>query len=139
MPPWRGSRSRQLSSRPSSARFEASSGNLRRLALTAAAFAALIALLLWQQRGFDGEDAVLTLLLLGPPAIVFFFAQGVAEIASLPDRVRRMPGEGQERLGELTRVAGQARDTRLGTRRSSSGGCAGRSARSAAWPGSRCR
>ena len=86
---------------------------VRRLAFVGVAAAALVALLLWQHAGFDGEDAVLTLLLLGPPAILFFFAQGVAEIASLPDRVRRMPGEGQEGLGELTRVAGRARDTRL--------------------------
>ena len=86
---------------------------VRRLAFVGIAAAALVALLLWQHEGFDTEDGVLTLLLLGPPAVLFFFAQGVAEIASLPDRMRRMPGEGQERLGELTRVAGQARDTRL--------------------------
>lgn len=86
---------------------------VRRLALVGVAAAGLIALLLWEHEGFDGEDAVLTLLMLGPPAVLLFFAQGLGQLASLPDRLRRMPGEGQERLGELTRVAGQARDTRL--------------------------
>lgn len=86
---------------------------VRRLALAGAAAVALIALLLWRHEGFDAEDAVLTLLLLAPPAILFFFAQGVAELASLPDRLRRMPGEGGERLAELTRIAGRARGTRL--------------------------
>jgi hypothetical protein len=86
---------------------------VRRLALVGVAAVALIALLLWQHAGFDGEDAVLTMLMLGPPAILLFFAQSVAGLAALPDRLRRMPGEGQERLGELTRVAGRARTTRL--------------------------
>lgn len=86
---------------------------VRRLALVGAAAVALIAALLWSDDGFDGEDAVLTLLLLAPPAILFFFAQGLGELAALPERLRRMPGEGGERLAELTRVAGRARETRL--------------------------
>ena len=82
---------------------------LRRLALTAAAFAALIALLLWNSGGFDGADAVLTLLLLTPPAIVFFFTRGVLELVSLPGRLQRVPGESQEQIAELGRIAGDAR------------------------------
>ena len=48
---------------------------LRRLALAAAAVALLIALLLRRDGGFDGADAVLTLLLLTPSAIVLFPAR----------------------------------------------------------------
>ena len=82
---------------------------LRRLALAAAAVALLIALLLRRDGGFDGADAVLTLLLLTPPAIVLFFTRGVLELVSLPGRLQRVPGEGQERIAELTRIAGDSR------------------------------
>ena len=53
-----------------------------------------------------------SLLLLAPPAFLLFFAQGVAELVALPERLRRLPGEGQERVAELTRLAGRARTTR---------------------------
>ena len=82
---------------------------LRRLALAAAAVALLIALLLRRDGGFDGADAVLTLLLLTPPAIVFFFTRGVLELVSLPGRLQRVPGESQQQIAELTRIAGDAR------------------------------
>lgn len=82
---------------------------LRRLAVAAAAFAALIALLLWHSGGFDGADGVLTLLLLTPSAIVFFFTRGVLELVSLPARLQRVPGESQEQIAELARIAGDAR------------------------------
>ena len=82
---------------------------LRRLALAAAAVALLIALLLRRDGGFDGADAVLTLLLLTPSAIVLFFTRGVLELVSMPGRLRRVPGEGQERIAELTRIAGDTR------------------------------
>lgn len=84
---------------------------LRRLAFAAVAGVAAIALLL--ARGeFSTEDAVITLLLLAPPAILLFFAQGLREVLALPERLRKVPGEGQERLAELTRIAGEARTTR---------------------------
>ena len=82
---------------------------LRRLALAAAAVALLIALLLRRDGGFDGADAVLTILLLTPPAIVLFFTRGVLELVSLPGRLQRVPGESQEQIAELTRIAGDAR------------------------------
>jgi hypothetical protein len=85
---------------------------LRRLALAAVGGTAAIALLL-RRDGFDEADLVFTLLLLAPPAVVLFFARGILELVSLPDRLRRMPGEGQERVTELTRVAGDARKARL--------------------------
>lgn len=85
---------------------------VRRLAIAAAVAVALIALLL-RRDGFDGLDAIVTILLLVPTAIVLFFAQGVLELVSLPDRLRRMPGEGQERLAELARIAGEARSARV--------------------------
>jgi hypothetical protein len=86
---------------------------LRRLALASIAAVVPIALLLRGDDGLTGPDAVFVLLLLGPPAVLLFFAQGVLELISLPDRLRRMPGEGQERVAELTRVAGRARTARL--------------------------
>lgn len=84
---------------------------LRRLAFVAfAGVAAVVALL---ARGeFSAGDAVIIALLLAPPAILLFFAQGLRELLALPERLRKVPGEGQERLAELTRVAGEARTTR---------------------------
>jgi hypothetical protein len=84
---------------------------LRRLAFLAIAGVAAIALLL-ARGAFSTEDAVITLLLLAPPAILLFFAQGLREVLALPERLRKVPGEGQERLAELTRIAGDARTTR---------------------------
>jgi len=84
---------------------------IRRLALVAIAGVAAIAILL--ARGeFSAGDAVIAILLLAPSAILLFFAQGLREVLALPDRLRRMPGEGQDRLAELTRIAGDARTTR---------------------------
>ena len=84
---------------------------VRRLAFFAiAGLAAVVALL---ARGeFSTGDAVITLLLLAPPAILLFFAQGLREVLALPERLRKVPGEGQARLAELNRIAGQARTTR---------------------------
>jgi hypothetical protein len=84
----------------------------RRLAIAAAASVIVIALLLWRDDGFDGGDAVLTLLLLTPSAIVLFFTRGVIELISLPGRMQRVPGESQEQLAELARTAGNARTAR---------------------------
>jgi hypothetical protein len=84
---------------------------VRRLALVAAGSVAVLALLL-RRDGFTAAEAGLTVLLLAPAAILLFFAQGVRELLSLPERLRRMPGEGQERLAELARLGAQARTTR---------------------------
>ena len=79
---------------------------LRRLAFVAVgATVVLVAVL--QRDGFTADEVVLTILLLTPPAILLFFAQGVQAVLSFPDRLQRMPGEGQERIAELTRFAGQ--------------------------------
>ena len=84
---------------------------LRRLALAGLAGAAAIVALL--ARGeFSAGDVVLTLLLLSPAAIVLFFAQGVAALAALPERVRNMPRQGGERIAELSQLAGEARSAR---------------------------
>ena len=84
---------------------------IRRLAFAAIAGVAAIVVLL--ARGeLTAADAVVTALLLAPPAILLFFAQGLREILALPERLRKVPGEGQERLAELTRIAGAARTTR---------------------------
>ena len=85
---------------------------VRRLAFASVAGVFLIAVLLWREDGFDGADAFLTVLLLAPAAIVLFFARGVLELVSLPGRLQRIPGEGQERLTELAEVAGEARYAR---------------------------
>jgi hypothetical protein len=84
---------------------------VRRLALAGAAGAAAIGLVLAGD-GLSGLEAVLVAVLLAPAAILLLFAQGITELAALPDRLRRIPGEGQERLAELSRLAGQARTTR---------------------------
>jgi len=85
---------------------------VRRLAFAAVAAVFPIAVLLWRDDGFDGADAVLTLLLLAPAAIVLFFARGVLELVSLPGRLQRIPREGQEQLSELAELAGKGRTAR---------------------------
>jgi hypothetical protein len=84
---------------------------LRRLAYAGIAGIAGIALLLLRD-GYQGDDAVLTILCFAPPAILLFFTSGVSEVLRLPDRLRRMPAEGQERLAEIGQVAGDARTAR---------------------------
>ncbi len=84
---------------------------VRRLALVTVGAAVVLAILL-QRNGYTADEGVLTILFLAPPAILLFFAQGVQQLLAFPDRLRRMPGDGQERLVELTRVAGQTRTTR---------------------------
>ena len=79
---------------------------VRRLAIAGTlGVAAIVALL--ARGGFSMSDGVLAIVLLIPSAILLFFAQGVQDLLSLPDRVLRMPREGQERLSELTRLAGE--------------------------------
>lgn len=85
---------------------------VRRLAFAAVAAVFLIALLLRREDGFDGVDAFVSVLLLAPAAVVLFFARGVLELVSLPGRLQRIPVEGQERLSELARLAGEARTAR---------------------------
>ena len=85
---------------------------LRRLAFAAVAGAALLAAVL-ARGGFSGGDAFVTALLLAPPAILLFFAQGVAALIALPERLLRMPGEDGQRIEELTQFAGETRATRL--------------------------
>jgi hypothetical protein len=85
---------------------------VRRLAFAAVIGVALLAAVL-ARGGYSALDAVITAVLLAPPAIALFFAQGVAELITLPERLRRMPGEGGQRLQELTRLAGEMRTTRL--------------------------
>lgn len=84
---------------------------IRRLALVAIAGVAAVAAVL--ARGeFSAGDAVITVLLLAPPTILLIFAQGLREVLALPERLRKIPGEGQEQLAELSRLAGDARTTR---------------------------
>lgn len=85
-------------------------GFVRRVALVGVLGVAAIAALL-ARGGFSALDAVVTIVLLAPPAILLLFTQGVRELLALPERFRRMPSEGQERVSELTRLAGQARTT----------------------------
>lgn len=82
---------------------------VRRLGVVAAVAVVPIALLLRREDGFNGLDALVTILLLAPAAVVLFFAQGILELVSLPERLRKLPSEGQERLSELARLAGEAR------------------------------
>jgi hypothetical protein len=84
---------------------------VRRLSLVAIG-ATVVLVILLQRDGFTADEAVLTILFLAPPAILLFFAQGVQAMLSFPDRLRRMPNEGQERIAELTRFAGETRTSR---------------------------
>jgi hypothetical protein len=84
---------------------------VRRLSLVAIG-ATVVLVVLLQRDGFTADEAVLTILLLTPPAILLFFAQGVQAVLSFPDRLRRVPDEGQQRINELTRFAGQTRTGR---------------------------
>ena len=84
---------------------------VRRLAFVALAGVAAIAALL-ARGGFSAGDTVVTVLLVAPPAILLVFAQGLREVLTLPDRLRKLPGEGQERIEELSRIAGDARTAR---------------------------
>jgi hypothetical protein len=79
---------------------------VRRLSLVAIG-AVVVLVVLLQRDGITGDEAVLTILFLVPPAILLFFAQGLKALLSLPDRLGRMPADGQARLAELTQVAGQ--------------------------------
>lgn len=85
---------------------------LRRLAAVTVAAVVVIGVLLGRD-GFDGLDAVATAILLAAPGFVLFFAQGLNTLASFPGRVRRVPGEGQERAAEVARVGRELRGTRL--------------------------
>jgi hypothetical protein len=85
---------------------------LRRLAI-AAAIAVIPVVLVLREDGFEGLDAVVVVALLVPSAIVLFFAQGLRELTGFPDRLRRIPGEGQERLAEIARVGSEMRGARL--------------------------
>ncbi len=89
-------------------------GFIRRLAFVAIAAVVVIAALL-ARGAFSAGDTVITALLLVPPAILLLFAQGLREVLALPERLRRMPGEGHEQLAELTRIAGETRTTRAPT------------------------
>jgi hypothetical protein len=85
---------------------------LRRLAAAAVlAVVPLVALL--ARGGFDAVDALVTAVLLAAPAILLFFAQGLNELASFPERLRRAPTEGQERALELARAGSELRGARL--------------------------
>lgn len=86
-------------------------GAVLRLAAIGAAGAVAIAILL-ARGGFSFGDALATALLLAPPLVLVLFAQGVRELLTLPERLRKMPAEGQERFAELTRVAGGIRSAR---------------------------
>lgn len=85
---------------------------LRRLAVAGALGTVAIGAALAAD-GLSTGDGVLVALLLAPAVILLVFAQGVAEVAALPERVRRVPGEGAGHVAELSRLAGEARTTRV--------------------------
>lgn len=85
---------------------------VRRIAFAGLAGAAAIVVLLARD-GLSAGDVVLTLLLLAPAAIVLLFAQGIAELGALPERIRNMPSQGAERMAELSQLAGEARSARM--------------------------
>jgi hypothetical protein len=85
---------------------------LRRLALAALAADVPLAALL-ARGGLDALDVVVAAVLLAPPAVLLFFAQGLGELARVPERLRRVPAEGRERALELARLGSELRGARL--------------------------
>lgn len=83
-------------------------GFIVRLALAGLLGVAAIAAVL-ARGGFSAPDGVVTLILIGPPAILLLFALGLREVTRLPERLRRMPRQGADQLAELSRIAGEAR------------------------------
>jgi hypothetical protein len=85
---------------------------LRRLALVALA-AAVPILLLLRRDGVEALDVVVAAVVLAPPAVLLLFAQGLRDLADLPARLRRLPGECRDRASELARLGGELRGARL--------------------------
>ena len=81
---------------------------VQRLAFVALLGVAALASLL-ARGGFTAVDAVITVLLAAPPAVLLLFAAGLRGVMRLPERLRRMPQQGAGQLAELTRIAGAAR------------------------------
>jgi hypothetical protein len=84
-----------------------------RLALAGAAAGALIvyAVLRDGDRGIAAEIVVVALAA-APPVVLGAFWLLLRELVELPDRIRRLPGQGREHLEELGRLARDARATR---------------------------
>jgi hypothetical protein len=59
--------------------------------------------------GLDAAEILVAVVLLVPPAVLLFFTAGLNEVARLPERFRRMPGQGAENLAELRSIAGEMR------------------------------
>jgi hypothetical protein len=85
---------------------------VRRVAFVGLAGAVAIAALL-ARGGISSIEVVVMIVLLAPPAFLLLFARGIDELVALPQRVSRIPRESQERVSELTRLAGQGRTTSL--------------------------
>ncbi len=68
--------------------------------------------------GLEAAEIVVVLVLLVPPGVLLFFQAGLKEVARLPERFRRMPGQGAENLAELRSIAGEMRQA--GVRRAPS-------------------
>nr|MBA2298928.1 hypothetical protein [Actinomycetota bacterium] len=63
---------------------------VQRLAFVALLGVAALASLL-ARGGFTAVDAVITVLLAAPPAVLLLFATGLRGVMRLPERLRRMP------------------------------------------------
>jgi len=75
--------------------------------VTVVAVAAIASVL--ARGGLDAAELVVVVVLLVPPAVLLFFQAGLNEVARLPERFRRMPGQGAENLAELRSIAGDMR------------------------------
>jgi hypothetical protein len=75
--------------------------------VTVVAVAAIASVL--ARGGLDAAEIVVALILLVPPAVLLFFTAGLNELVRLPERLRRMPGQGSEHLAELRSIAGEMR------------------------------
>jgi hypothetical protein len=81
---------------------------IRGLALVTVVAVAAIASVL-ARGGLEAAEIVVALVLLVPPAVLLFFSAGLNELMRLPERLRRMPGQGSENLAQLRSIAGEMR------------------------------
>jgi hypothetical protein len=98
---------------PAVARF---SRGLRRLALAALAGGAVVwwalAVRVITGTGRGIALVVWALVLLAPPAMLVVVSFALLQILKIPDRLTAIPAEAGQRVGEVRRLAGEARQTR---------------------------
>jgi hypothetical protein len=87
-------------------------GTLRLAAAAAAAGALIVYAVLHDGTQGIVAEVVVAVLAAAPPVVLGAFWLLLRELVELPDRIRRLPGEGREHVEELGRLAREARGAR---------------------------